>query len=37
MVAAGLTSAGEIVVLDALKLTRQFSVRNSSISQFDDF
>ena len=37
MLAAGLSSLGEIVVLDSKSLTRQFSVRNSSMNSFDDF
>ena len=37
MLAAGLGSIGEIVVLDSRSLTRQFSIRNSSIDSFDDF
>ena len=37
MVAAGLSSLGEIVVLDSQNLTRQFSVKNSSLSGLVDF
>ena len=37
MLAAGLGSIGEIVVLDSRSLTRQFSIRTSSINSFDDF
>lgn len=37
MVAAGLGSIGEVHILDAHNLTRQFVVRSPSISTFNDF
>lgn len=37
MVAAGLGSIGEVHVLDSQDLTRQFTVRTSSVPSFRDF